>query len=764
MERGLADLLRVTIDGREVLVPRGTLVVDAAREAGVEIPVFCYHEKMHPVGACRMCLVEIEKVPRLQTACTTPVADGMVVRTDTPAVVKARRGVLEFLLTNHPLDCPVCDKGGECPLQDATFRYGSDRSRFVEEKRRFPKPIRLSSLIVLDRERCIMCTRCVRFLREVAGDESLTLTDRGSRSFVGVAPGRTFDSPFSGNTIELCPVGALTSARFRFKARSWEMKKTPSVCSLCSVGCNLNVETRAGRVLRLTSRENPEVDDGWLCDRGRFTYEFVHDPHRLTAPLVRRNGTLVRTSWEEALDVGGRALRSAVESGGGGAVGGLISAASTNEELYLFQKLFRAALKSNNVDHGPHGEYTRPETGVDAASGTVAGLETADLILLVDADPVDSQPVLDLRLKKAAWKRGVGLVTVLAKETDLARASRLWLRPRKGTEAAVVNGILHRLLAEDAVRDLARERLGDLYDKVVREVSEYGPERVERLSGVPSRSIEEVVAMISGTSRVAILFPRSLSGDRRGLRDACGRLAMAAGSLADPEGGLYPLGAESNSQGALDMGVLPNLLPGQRPLGPDGLGHLEAVWGTRPPEAPGLGGLQMVEAAHRGDLKALYLVGLDPAAEDGAGAVREALSHVQFLVAQGLFLTATAQLAHVVLPGASFAEKWGTFTNLERRVQRLQPAIPLQGEARPDWQILVEVARRLGADWSYPDAAAVFDEACVAAPLYGGLRFGTLGQRGRRWPYPGVAERSVSENGRGRRLWYQPMQVQETGA
>ena len=486
------------------MVPKGTLIVEAAKQVGIEIPVFCYHKKLSPVGACRMCLVEIEKVPRLQTACTTPVSDGMVVKTDTPAVDKARKGVLEFLLANHPSDCPACDKGGECPLQDTTFRYACDRTRFAEEKKHFEKAMRLSDRIVLDRERCIMCMRCVRFQREVAGDEAITLLNRGARSCVGTLPGRSFDSPFSGNTTELCPVGALTSAKFRFRARSWELTRTPSVCTLCGVGCNVNVETRNGEVMRLTSRENPEVDDGWLCDWGRFTYDFVNDPARLSTPLVRKDGELQPASWQEALEAVVGGLRAAT-SEGGESVAGLISPNATNEELFLFQKLFRTVLKSGNVDHGLHGQYTPSDRGVDAATGSMTGLESARLIVLAGVDPLAKQPVLDLRLKKAV-KRGARLLVISDRQTDLTSLGS-WLRVKRNSEASVIKGLLQTLLSVGVSGAVARERLGVLFDGIAASVADYTPELVEEIAGLDAAELERTAAALAGTTKIAVLYP-----------------------------------------------------------------------------------------------------------------------------------------------------------------------------------------------------------------------------------------------------------------
>src|SRR5918997_1353437 len=332
-----SDLVTLTIDGREVKVPNGTLIVEAAKTVGIEIPVFCYHPKLKPVGACRMCLVEIEKVPRLQTACTSPVSEGNVIHTTSANVIAAQNGVLELLLANHPLDCPICDKGGECPLQDNTFKYGLGVSRFTEEKRHLDKALPLSDRIVLDRERCIMCYRCTRFQAEIAGDEALAAIDRGGYSEIGVLEGETFDSPFSGNTIELCPVGALTSRQYRFRARPWDLQRTASTCAGCAVGCNLEIHARDGQILRLIGQDNREVNDGWLCDFGRWETLPPLPERRVIEPLVRSGGALVPATWPQAYERAAEVLRS-------GPAGLLASPSMSSEAIWVFADAMRAAL------------------------------------------------------------------------------------------------------------------------------------------------------------------------------------------------------------------------------------------------------------------------------------------------------------------------------------------------------------------------------------------------------------------------------------
>ena len=405
-----ADTVKLTINGQQLVAPKGMLLVEAAKLVGIDIPIFCYEPRLKPVGACRMCLVQIEKLPRLQTACTTPVAADMVVHADTPDVIAAQNGVLELLLANHPLDCPICDKGGECPLQDNTFRYGPGASRFTAEKRHKEKAFPLGSRIVLDRERCIMCYRCVRFHQEIPGDEALAAVQRGADSEIATLDGEPYESMFAGNTIELCPVGALTSRQYRFKARPWDLVRTPSVCSGCAVGCNVEVHSRTETVLRLVSRANPEIDDGWLCDRGRF--ETVPTPQncRPARPLVRRNGSLVEVTWSEALG------RAAELLGSGGGI--LASSSLSNEALWLLQRVSKR-LPTALWPPAAHASAWPVE-------GKIQNLARCKRIVLVGLDAWTDLPILALWIRKAVLA-GARLV-VLGDRNGLWRSTTTWLK------------------------------------------------------------------------------------------------------------------------------------------------------------------------------------------------------------------------------------------------------------------------------------------------------------------------------------------------
>ena len=393
----MSDLVKITIDGQELEVPKGTLLVEAARQIGVEIPVYCYHPKMKPVGACRVCLVEVEKQRRpMMTACTTTVMPDMVVHTRSENAIKAREGILEFLLINHPLDCPVCDRGGECDLQDFTLRYGPPTTRFVEKKRHFEKSKQVGANVILDRERCIMCQRCVRFCDEIAMEEGLVIIERGYRSEIGTFEGRSFDSQFSGNTIEICPVGALTAKTYRFKARPWELQHFEGICNQCSVGCNLTVDVRFDEIARCRSRVNEAIDDGWLCDRGRYGFAEVHADNRILKPRIGDK----EVSWEAALKKIGEKLGEAKK------VGAVVGTKVGNEAGWAWSRLMRSVLKTADVDHAGNGLSEPPPT-----TAKIHGLDDCAAVVLIDCDPTATHPVIDIRVKKAL-RNGARLISV----------------------------------------------------------------------------------------------------------------------------------------------------------------------------------------------------------------------------------------------------------------------------------------------------------------------------------------------------------------
>jgi NADH-quinone oxidoreductase chain G len=731
------DLVNLTIDGRPVSVTKGTLVWAAAQQLGIEVPIYCYHPKMDPLGACRMCFVEIEKMPKLATACTTEVADGMVVRTDTPKVKKGRQGTLEFLLINHPLDCPICDKGGECDLQDFTLRHGPSASRFDVKKRHFVKPIPVSANILLDRERCIACQRCVRFCQDVAMEDGLVMQERGFKTEVGVEPDAPFDSIFSGNVVEMCPVGALTAKNYRFISRPWELKRTASVCGNCSVGCNVRVDVRVDKVLRHYGRTNDSIDEGFLCDRGRWDHEAVNSPERLRTPLIRRNGELQPARWDEALALVASRLQEVARRDGPTAVGGIGSTHTTNEEAYLFQKLLRAGLGSNNVDHF-HGHF--PASGPNGLpwvwSDSIAGLEKASVIVLLGTDTYQRQPIIDLRIRRAI-RKDTRVYVVTPEPARLDRLAAGVIRYTPGQTGAVARALLGIVQSEKLVR-------GTYAEQQAGKISAPGatPEQLATTAGADIVALRELAREIANASGAVILYDEMATREPSGetLAQDVLDLALLTDNYGRPGAGAGPLFEDNNSLGARDMGVLPDLLPGYVPVADaQARAALSEIWGASVPSETGLGYDAMLDGVH-----ALYVMGADPARH----ATPEQLARLEsmdFLVVQDLFLTETAKRAAVVLPAVAYTEKDGTFTNTERCVQVVRRAMTELPGARADWDILSGVARAMGQRWSYGSPAEILAEIARANRLYTGISRARLGTTGARWP---LAPGGTDEEGR----------------
>ncbi len=666
----MSDPVRITIDGREVEVDGGGLLIKAAETAGTYIPRFCWHPRMKPVGMCRMCLIEVEG-PRgrmLTTACTMPVNDGMVVHTQSDVVKKAQEGVLEFLLINHPLDCPVCDKGGECPLQDQTMSYGPGESRFVEEKRHYPKPIPISDLVMLDRERCILCARCTRFSDEISGDPLIEFVERGAGTQVLTFPDEPFASYFSGNTVQICPVGALTATPYRFRARPWDLEAVESTCPHCSVGCRISVQASRNQVLRFLGVDNDATNQGWLCDKGRFGFEYLNSEERLRVPLVRGgDGKLHESDWGSALDRAAQGLRDVIDGSGADAVAGLGGARGTNEEAYTFGKFLRSAVGTNHVDAQlDDGLDARLLAGVSPRA-TIADLESAATVLVWGPDLKEELPVLYLRVRRAATELGAALIVVHPRATGL----------------------------DDVAAHTVRYRPGD------------GPSVLARLGS------GEVDAALRNGPTVAII-------GRTGLTEDAGLAESVAAFARDlPQASIMPVTRRSNVYGAIDMGLDPALLPGRVSIhDADGRASFEDAW-DMVPTAAGRDADGIIAGLESGLIKAVVLAGADPAADfsdPARGAA--ALESAEFVVAVDSFLGASARRADVVFPALGFAEVEGTVTNLEGRVQKVNRLLPGPGQSRPATEIFEELAGRIAVSIGASSADRVAKEIASLAPAY----------------------------------------------
>lgn len=688
----------LVIDGQTVTVPAGTNLVDAARMAGVAIPVFCYHPKLKPVGMCRMCLVEVwtPKIDpatrqvvmgedgkpvmalmmgKLQPGCVTPVSEGMEVRTTTPKVRFAQKGQLEFLLTSHPLDCPVCDKGGECPLQNLTMQFGPSTSRFdYADKIHFEKPVRLGDLIYLDRERCILCSRCVRFQDDIAGDPVLGFDNRGRAWEIISKSDPPFDSKFSGNTTDICPVGALTTADFRFKARVWELRPTPSICPHCPVGCTISLDMRYDRLMRVMPRENEYVNEIWICDKGRFGMRFIESPERLRHPLIRKGDTLTPATWDEAISLVAEKMRAIRTHAGAAALGGLASPDLPNEDLYLFQKLFRQVLGSPNIDccTGAPGEPDIIDLGATLGVGkgtNLANLGAGTAVLVVGADPEEEAPLYVLRLRGIV-ARGGDLTVINPYPTKLDRTPARVIHPRAGTEAFVALALIKVVIDEGLVAEEVVTRRVQGFDDLKARLREHSVASLCDTAGVAEDTVRAAARAFAQAEHGIILYGRVALTAGADLLNALADLALLTGHIGKPNNGFIPLIPGANARGALDMGVRP------------GTGKKR-----------GLKVREMWVAAREGRLRGMFIAGMDPVRDNPA--VAAALDALEFLVVQDIFLTETAQYADVVLPTASIAGREGTFTNAERRVQRFRQARIPEYNTPAGWDVAQRIARAL---------------------------------------------------------------------
>jgi NADH-quinone oxidoreductase subunit G len=694
------NLINLTIDGVGVAVPKGTLVIRAAEQIGIQIPRFCDHPLLEPVGACRQCLVEVampgpdgslRPMPKPMTSCTTTVSEGMQVKSQQTSAMadKAQHGQMEFLLINHPLDCPVCDKGGECPLQNQAMSNGRPKSRFEDIKRTYPKPVNISSQVLLDRERCVLCARCTRFSDQIAGDPFIALVERGALQQVGIYQEKPFESYFSGNTVQICPVGALTGAAYRFRARPFDLVSTPSICEHCASGCATRTDHRRGTVLRRMAANDPAVNEEWNCDKGRWAFTYANGTDRITEPLVRdEDGNLQVASWPEALHAAAQGLLAARNAKGVGVlVGGRVSA----EDAYAYSKFARIVLQTNDIDFRarPHSVEeadflasnvvaTGPAAAGTGGSVTYADIEAAKTVLLVGFEPEDESPIVFLRLRKAARKNGTAIFAVAPLASrGLDKLGGTLITASPGTEAQVLQSLADGSVSEGASSD------------------DIGAAR----SGLAAQG-----ALILVGERLATV-PGGLSG------------AVALASLTGARLAWIP--RRAGERGALESGALPNLLPGGRPVTESAArAEVGAAWDVvGMPAKVGRDTSAIIAAASAGELGGLLVGGIDPADLIGSAEVLNALTRA-FVVSLELRESAVTDVADVILPVAAHQEKAGTFVNWEGRVRSFETA--LATNAMSDHRVVDLLAAEMGEFLGVRTVSATRADMRALGPWTGG--------------------------------------------
>jgi NADH-quinone oxidoreductase subunit G len=675
----MSKQVTLTINGRQVTVPDGTLVADAAKMAGIDIPVFCHHPKLEPVGMCRMCLVEIGRpildrttgqvvmengqpkiqfMPKLETACTNRVSEGMVVMTTSEKAVDGQKGTVEFLLTSHPLDCPVCDKGGECPLQNLTMQFGPGKSRFIyDEKLHLEKQLPLGELIWLDRERCIQCARCIRFQDEIAGESVLGFDDRGRNTQIVSLSDPGFDSVFSGNTTDICPVGALTTADFRFGARPWELQAQASICTQCPVGCNTTLNTRreakaGGEIVvkRVMPRQNEEVNEIWLCDKGRFAYHYTESKKRLARPMVRKDGKLVRASWDASTKLAAQNFASAKKN-----FVVLASGRLANEDLFNLKSLADTAGGTAILYSDMGGGELTQLVGVGAGTN-IGKMGKGDAILVVASDLYEEAPVWWLRVKQAA-DRGATLIVANPRQTKLDRFAKFTIRYAYGDEVKTVNNFGKK------------SKISDEFAKAKNAIVFFGSEGLG----------------VHGSSALA---------------SACANLLKETDHIGRPNNGLIGVWQRANDQGAFEIGIQPE-----------------------------------ADLAKVLKGKAVYIAGADPAGDSPA--LAKALNGAKFVAVQDILETATTEIADVVFPAQAFTERDATYVSGERRVQRFHAAVPVKGDSKPDFAITSMVAKQMGIILEGSSPSVVFDILANSIDAFNELSYDRLAEVHGQWPIVG---------------------------
>jgi len=735
-------MINLTIDGKELSASEGATILETARDNGIYIPTLCYLPKLSWLKSCRLCIVDVEGIEKPVPSCATLVAEGMVVHTFTDRLEKMRRDTLKFMLIQHPIDCPVCDKGGECELQNLIYQYGISGQEHVSETVQRPDVPFGTPLIRQWMDRCVMCMRCIQACREVPGCNVLDVAERGLESHVEAVNPEACIS--CGECLHVCPVGALTDNVSKTKGRVWQTKRVKTTCMFCGCGCQLELNVlHNNKIIGVTSCDGEGINDGSLCVKGRFGYDYIHHPDRLTQPLLRRGDSLEEASWDEALKTIVTKLKGLKEEFGGDSIGAIGPSRGTNEEIYLLQKFMRLVMGSNRVDSGARLTAGATLAGLSQSLGYGAmthnfeSIARAELIIVVGADPDKDNLIFSHKIRQAILKNNARLILVDPRQNAMEKYANIWLRPYPGSDVAWINGLIKKLIDERAFDGGSGKTKIKGFSQLKKSVSSYSPERVEKLTGLSPDDLERVAELWSDAKSIAIAYGSGITQHTTGTNNviALANLALVSHSLRDENGGLFPLMPQANGQGAFDAGGLSEFLPGYQRIDAPAVRHkFEQAWGGEIAAQPGGTLHSIIDDIYSRKVKGLIVFGENPLLTlPNPKRIETALRRLDLLVVMDVFVTETAQLADVVLPGATFAEKNGTFTNMERRIQRVRQAIaPLGGKA--EWEVLSELAGRMGKIMAYEDPAEIMSEMASVSPIYRGICFERLENGGIQWP------------------------------
>ncbi len=743
----------LTIDGREVTVPEGTTILEAAKSVGIDIPNLCYDSRLDPAGTCRLCVVQIEGRPGLTISCNTLAAEGIKVCTENDEIAAIRKTVLELILSEHRVACTSCDKDGACRLQDYAYRYQADEGRFGLPERRPVKPnyATNSEAILYDPDKCILCGLCIRYCEEVQKAEALAFAGRLGQIEVSTAFGIDLHESscvLCGGCVEICPAGTMLDRAAIGKGREKDLTRTRTTCAYCGVGCqiDLNINPGTNAIVRVTSEVGCIPNNGNLCVKGRFAMDFVASKKRLASPLIKRNGRFEKATWPEATNFIAERLTKIKRQNGPDSIAGLSSAKCTNEDNYIFQKFIRAAIGTNNVDHCARLCHASTVAGLARAFGSGAmtnsidELKNAGCIFVIGSNTSEAHPVIALYIKEAVVKNGAHLIVADPRQIDLVRFAELHLPQKPGTDVALINAMMNVIISEKLQdSDFINDRT-EGFSEFADAVKDFTPEMAEEITTVPAEKIRHAARIYAGASTATIVYSMGITQHTTGTDNvlSLANLSMLTGNVGKESTGVNPLRGQNNVQGACDLGALPNVYPGYQSVEDSKIqAKFEKAWSKKLSPKKGLTVVEIFHAVETGDIKAIYIMGENPALSDpNLNRTRKALERVDFLIVQDIFLSETAQYADVVLPSVCFAEKDGTFTNTERRVQRVRAAVTPPGQSRSDWETICDVSTKLGYPMSYDSAGQIMDEIASVTPIYGGISFDRIDSVGLQWPCP----------------------------
>ncbi|MBI5361349.1 MAG: formate dehydrogenase subunit alpha [Planctomycetes bacterium] len=799
------DKVTLYINGTAVQAQKGATVLEAALSAGIDIPRLCFHSALPPQSSCRLCVVEVKGARGLIASCSLPAAQDMAVTTNSEKLFKYRKYILELILSNHPMDCMTCEKSGECELQEYAYKFGIKQTPIRGEVTNYPIEA-TDPLMMIEHSKCILCGRCVSVCRDLWATEAIDFSKRGFSSKISFPfdkPRLESDCVFCGNCITFCPTGAITERSALGKGRSWEVKKIPSVCPFCGCGCNIEINTKAGKIVKITSNENTPVNKGLLCVKGKFGYDFVHHPdrigkpsacstdpsadsasfvqqpcgenghpcypstslhenlikssERLSRPMVKKGGKFHEVSWDEAMNVVSGRLLEMKQKYGAEALGVLCSAKCTNEENDLMQKLARTLLGTNNVDHCARLCHSSTVAGMvqsfggAAMTNSIEEIEKASCLFVIGSNPTENHPIIGAIIARTAMK-GAKLIVADPRAIHLTKFASAWLRHKCGTDVALINGLLNVIVKEGLQNNEFINARTENYEDFRNSIEKYTPEYVSGITGVPKEEIIKAARIYASSKNAMIFFAMGITQHTTGTDNVLSvcNLALLTGNVGKEAAGVCPLRGQNNVQGACDVGALPDFYPGyQKVNDPNARGKFGKAWGIPLDNKIGYTLTEMVNFAAQDKIKALYIMGENPMMSDpDLLHADEAFKKLEFMVVQDIFMTETAQLADVVLPATTFAEKEGTVTNTERRVQLMRRAIQPWGDSKPDWQIICMLGKKLSSVlrrnepafgnvyFDYDSPAEIMDEIASLSPVYGGISYDRLGKIGLQWPCP----------------------------